>query len=130
MAANTQTTHRFENLSGHQFMSLVTMRKNGTPVPTPVWFAQVDDRLYVVTQADSGKVKRISHTPGVTVAPCTSNGTLLGEARGATARVLPESEWKMADAHLSRKYGLMKRMFDLASRVRGAKRVYLELIPA
>jgi uncharacterized protein len=55
----------FPNLHGHQFMSVTTFRKSGQPVPTPVWFAQVEDKLYVMTQANAGKVKRIGHTARV-----------------------------------------------------------------
>jgi hypothetical protein len=124
------STHRFENLAGAQYMSLVTTRKNGTPVPTPVWFAQVGDKLYLYTSADSGKVKRIGHTPAVTVAPCTSNGTVTGPAVSGTARVLPESEWKSANDLLNAKYGLFKRLFDLLGRLRRSKPAYIEISPA
>src|SRR5882762_5846088 len=38
---------------------LVTYRRDGTPVPTPVWAAQAGGVLYVRTERGSGKVKRL-----------------------------------------------------------------------
>jgi uncharacterized protein len=120
-------TNAFPNLHGHQFMSLTTFRKSGQPVPTPVWFAQVDDKLYVMTQAQSGKVKRIGHTARVTVAPCDQRGGLLGEALEGQARVLDAVEEKAANGHLNRKYGWMKRAFDLFQWLNRTQRAYLEI---
>jgi hypothetical protein len=52
----------FANLEGQQYMSLVTFRPSGEPVPTPVWFAREGDVLYVTTLKRSGKVKRLRET--------------------------------------------------------------------
>jgi PPOX class probable F420-dependent enzyme len=128
----------FQNLQGQQYMSLVTFRKTGEAVPTPVWFAQIGDRLYMLTSENAGKVKRIRNNPNVTVAPCTVRGEVLGEALPAKARILTDSsEIQTAIQALNRKYGLFKRLFDLANTVsrlfrRGtaAERVYLELVQA
>jgi hypothetical protein len=122
----------FPELAGHQYISLTTFRKNGTPVATPVWFADAGDRLYVYTAADSGKAKRLSHTPRVTVAPCTANGTLLGEARDAVARILPPDEGPAANTALNQKYGVAKMMLELMNRLMrlgrpAPERAYLEI---
>jgi PPOX class probable F420-dependent enzyme len=120
----------FPNLQGHEFMKLTTFRKAGNAVPTPVWFAQEGERLFVVTQQDAGKVKRIRHTARVTVEPCTARGESLGAMLEARARELPPELHQTADKALNRKYGWMKRMFDLASMLRGNRRTYLEIVPA
>lgn len=122
----------FPELAGHQYISLTTFRKNGTPVPTPVWFADAGDRLYVYTAASAGKVKRLRHTPRVTVAPCTANGTPLGEPREAAARILPPEDGQQAEQALNRKYGVTKMMLDLMNRLMrlgrpAAERAYLEI---
>jgi Pyridoxamine 5'-phosphate oxidase. len=72
------TAALFAPLAGHQYMNLTTFRKNGQPVPTPVWFAQEGDRIYVVTQAASGKVKRIRANPRVQLTPSDARGKPLG----------------------------------------------------
>ena len=48
---------------GQKYVSLVTFRKNGVPVYTPLWFAEQDGKLYVQTRNDSGKYKRIRNNP-------------------------------------------------------------------
>jgi hypothetical protein len=129
MAPATQTS-AFPNLGGHSFMRLTTFRKSGEPVPTPVWFAESDGRLYVTTLSNSGKVKRLSHTSRVVVEPCTAKGSVLGPSSAGSARILSPSEAEAADAALTRKYGFQKRAFDLSQSFRRAPRVYLEILPA
>ncbi|MDX2138298.1 MAG: PPOX class F420-dependent oxidoreductase [Chloroflexota bacterium] len=117
----------FPNLQGQQFMNLTTFRKTGVAVPTPVWFAQVDDKLYVTTQVDAGKVKRIRHTPRVMVEPCTASGQSLGESVEARARELAPTDHEAANRALSRKYSWQYAAFGLMGRLRGSKRTYLEV---
>ncbi|NDJ79122.1 MAG: PPOX class F420-dependent oxidoreductase [Chloroflexi bacterium] len=100
----------FDNLHDHYYMSLTTFRRSGEGVPTAVWFAPVGNTLYVVTGVISGKVKRIRHTPQVTVAPCTREGEVLGPAEPAVARLISDAaEAAAADAALDGKYGELKR---------------------
>lgn len=128
-----QTVSSFSSLDGHQYMSLTTFRKNGQPVPTPVWFAHLNGKLVLFTLAGTGKVKRVSHTARVTVAPCTMSGEVLGEAVEGSGRILTDpSERKLANDTLNRKYGLMKRILNLLNRLRGgseANRVLIEISP-
>ncbi|PJF25788.1 MAG: PPOX class F420-dependent oxidoreductase [Phototrophicales bacterium] len=119
----------FAHLQGHKYMSLVTFRKNGQPVLTPVWFAQVGDKLYVVTRADSGKVKRIRSNAQVEVAPCTMRGDVLGESQEGMARILPDTETSEARRALADKYKLMFQMFALMWRIQRHPLVYLEVQP-
>ncbi len=126
------TTSPFPMLQNEQFLSLTTYRKNGTPIATPVWFAEENGGLYVMTLQDSGKAKRLRHTPTVELAPCDARGTIHGQTMPAQARVhsAETDAARRANAALNRKYGLMKRMFDLMQALRGAKRVFLEITPA
>ncbi|MFM7677639.1 MAG: PPOX class F420-dependent oxidoreductase, partial [Roseiflexaceae bacterium] len=68
----------FDALANQEFMNLITQRKSGADVATPVWFAQDGDRLYVMTGRTAGKVKRIRNNPRVQVAPSDRAGTPLG----------------------------------------------------
>jgi PPOX class probable F420-dependent enzyme len=56
----------FDDLTG-QFISLTTFRRDGTPVPTTVWFARDGDHVIVGTATEAGKVKRIRAHPEVTM---------------------------------------------------------------
>ena len=125
------TTTAFSNLDGQQFMSLTTFRKTGEPVLTPVWFTNVDGKLYLLTLGSAGKLKRIRNNGAVTVAPCTVRGEILGEIAAGTGRILSGDEAKRANRELTRKYGMFKRIFDLMHRVTGkyGTRAYIEITP-
>lgn len=119
----------FHHLTGHAFMSLTTFRKTGAPVFTPVWFAQDGEKLYVMTEANAGKVKRIRGNAQVEVAPCTGSGALLGDSVEAMARILPPDQISLAKHALTAKYGWQKRIFDFMNRMRGKDMVYVEITP-
>ena len=46
-------------LDREAYLNLATFRRSGAAVETPVWFAAHAGRLYVFTEADAGKVKRL-----------------------------------------------------------------------
>src|SRR5579864_4501246 len=74
-------------IQNQKYISLTTYRKNGTGVPTPVWFGEQDGKVYVMTRSDMGKTKRIRNNPQVKVAPCTIRGKVTGPEFAATARI-------------------------------------------
>ena len=116
--------HSFAYLRDQRYISLATFRRNGQPVLTPVWFAEKDGNLYVMTRSDSGKYKRIRNNPQVRVAPCTSRGRVTGPDVAGVARVLPPAEEAGARQALARKYWLIRFPW-LWSR----KNVFLEIEP-
>jgi hypothetical protein len=117
----------FSNLDGHQYMTLTTFRKSGVAVPTPVWFAAEGDKLYVVSRGYAGKVKRMRHTAKVTVAPCTREGQVLGEAVEARVRILPAAEKDVAYQALLGKYA--QQLTNALSRDPYIERVFIEVAP-
>jgi PPOX class probable F420-dependent enzyme len=123
----TPRAETFAHLQGHQYMALTTFRKTGQPVPTPVWFAQVGDKLYIVTQPDSGKVKRIRNNAQIEVAPCDMRGNVLGGSHEGMARLLPPDEFSGANRALVGKYGLMYRLFRLMWTVQRKTPIFLEI---
>jgi PPOX class probable F420-dependent enzyme len=97
------------SISGKKYISLATFRKNGEKVPTPVWFGEEGEKLYVMTISTSGKVKRIRNRAEVTVSACTIRGKVIGPELAATARILPPQENASARKTVDRKY-LMARL--------------------
>src|ERR1700685_1618623 len=83
-------------IPGQKYTSLTTLRKSGVAVPTPIWFGEEGDRLYVMTRSDSGKYKRIRNNPRVRIAPCTMRGKITGPEFDADARILPPEDWPTA----------------------------------
>ena len=108
-------------IRSQKYILLTTVRKSGVAVPTPVWFGEADDKLYVMTRSDSGKYKRIRNTPRVQIAPCTIRGKVTGPQFEASARVLPEQDWATARESLRRKYWLARLP------VWSKKNVYVEI---
>ena len=97
-----------KELHGKKYISLATFRKNGQAVNTPVWFAEQDQRLYVMTRSDSGKYKRIRNNPEVKIAPCTMKGEIIGPEFIGSARILAAEQWARAKAAVNRKYWLTR----------------------
>lgn len=98
-------------LPGENYIALITFRKNGTAVSTPVWFAEFSGRLYVMTRGDSFKTRRIRNNSRVCLAACSIRGRVTGPEISATAKILPESEWPAARRLLEKKYLLMRLPF-------------------
>jgi uncharacterized protein len=109
--ADGPATGRLEDLEGRHYCVLVTYKRNGEPVPTPVWFGVADGRLYARTEADSWKVKRIRRDGRVRAAPSTMRGRPLGPAFDGVARVLEPSEHERAERALASNYGLERRLY-------------------
>jgi PPOX class probable F420-dependent enzyme len=91
-----------------KYISLTTFRKNGEAVVTPVWFGEEDDKLYIMTRSDMGKVKRIRNNPSVRVAPCSIRGRVTGPEVAALARILPRDEHARARQTINRKYWMAR----------------------
>jgi PPOX class probable F420-dependent enzyme len=87
-----------------KYLSVTSYRRDGTGVPTPVWFVQEDGRLLIETDANSYKVRRIRHNPSVTVAPCTATGRLRGTPVAAHAQLLTDAEATRVERLMTRKY--------------------------
>ena len=118
-------------LARERYVSLATFRKSGAEVRTPIWFAVVDGRLWMMTGGDSGKIKRVRNNARVRVAPSDVRGIVHGPWRDGTARIVDDPRL-IADAHamLRAKYGWQVRLLDLFSRLSGriARRVWLEVV--
>jgi PPOX class probable F420-dependent enzyme len=96
----------FDILRHEKYIDLVTYRKSGAPVHTPVWFAEQDGRLYIRTRTDSGKVKRIRNNPRVEVAASTLRGKRTGPGIAAVAQVA--SDRALAHRLVNKKFFLAR----------------------
>ena len=101
-----------------RYLLLTTFRKDGTPVPTPVWAADVGEELLVWTERKTGKVKRIRRDGRVTVAPCSFTGRPRGNAVEARARLLADEGIMRTRSAIEHKYGWLARVLT-----RGAERL-------
>ena len=95
-----------ERLAAGKYLSLTTFKKDGSAVATPVWVARDGDELVVITDATSGKAKRIRNNSGVRLAPCDMRGRISGSSVDGVARLTDSTGTKSVAAQLKRKYGL------------------------
>ncbi len=110
---------RFADVAEAQYVLLTTFTKDGRPKPTPIWAASDGDRLLVITQAKSWKVKRIRNTARVTLGICDMQGRPKSEAIEATATVLDKTQTGAVYDAIGREYGLIGRVFNGFSKLRG-----------
>ncbi|GIE90130.1 PPOX class F420-dependent oxidoreductase [Actinoplanes regularis] len=87
-------------------INLTTYRKDGTPVPTPVWHVVQGNTLTTVSGADAWKVKRIRNNPQVEVTACDIRGKVAPGARSVrgTAVLLPLTETENARRLMESRY--------------------------
>ena len=117
-------------MDDHRYTCLATLRRNGVEVKTPVWFAAADEKLYVFSAGEAGKVKRLRHSPRVRVAPCDARGRVQGAWQDGTGRIVKDARViERAQAALRAKYGWQMWLLDLFSRVTGRirRRAWIEI---
>ncbi|WP_025736149.1 PPOX class F420-dependent oxidoreductase [Mycobacterium genavense] len=115
-------TPTFADLAKAQYILLTTFTKDGRAKPTPVWTAldeERGDRLLVITQGNSWKVKRIRNTPRVTMATCTMRGRPTSEAVEGIATVLDKSHTGAVYDAIGERYGIVGTVFSFFSKLRG-----------
>ncbi len=122
----------FADVAKSRYILLTTFTKDGRPKPTPIWAAPDGDRLLVITQEKSWKIKRIRNSPRVTLAACDLRGHPKSEAIEATATILDKSHNAAVSDAIGKRYGIVGRVFNFLSKLRGGMRtnIGLELRPA
>ena len=127
----------FEAFAALKYLSLETFRKSGAGVRTPIWFAadparnvaSGDARLFVYTEADSGKVKRIRNNGRVRIAPCDMRGKILGEWVDARAEIVAGNDVQYGMQLLNKKYFPWKQLLDFFAKFRPHQRAVIAILP-
>jgi PPOX class probable F420-dependent enzyme len=116
-------------LAAGKYLSLTTFRRDGTPVATPVWLVRDGEALLVITGAESGKARRLRAGSRALVAPCDMRGNPTGETVPATAELLGPEETARAASEITRRYGLLGRLFMWRSRHSERVGIRVQLAP-
>jgi uncharacterized protein len=130
-ASKPGTAADFAGFDGREYAVLVTFRRDGTPVPTPVWFALLGDRRFITsTDRRTAKVRRIRHDPRVRVFPSDPRGKPLGPAVEGVARLVDGGDdGRRAEDALDRKYGRARRIYERVM-TRPQDMLHVEVAPA
>jgi PPOX class probable F420-dependent enzyme len=113
----------FSSLRGARQCLVVTFKRSGEPVPTPVNFGLASGRLYFRSEPRSAKVRRIRRDPHVRVGSCNLRGRPTGTMVEGTARVLSGEAARRADATLSGNWTPMMKLGE-----RGIDRLPIEIV--
>jgi len=120
----------FDSLLAHSYCLAITYRRDGTAVPTPVWFGVDAARMYFRTGASAAKVKRIRANGRAAVAPCTARGEPLGPAIEYRARVLDgEEDRGRAERAIRSHYGAGRRIYMRITAREPRDAAYVEIYP-
>jgi PPOX class probable F420-dependent enzyme len=106
-------------LENEQYMRFTTFRRDGRSVPTPVWLVHLPGgEIGFSTGAESGKVKRLRHTPRVTLQACDRRGANAhGPVFEGQARLVSGAELTAIRDAIKAKYGLMSTVLGVVEAV-------------
>ena len=112
-------------IAAEKYVSLITFRKNGEAVASPVWITSLPDGSAGFTTEDgSGKVKRIRNNPKVTLQACSARGTVKAGSSvvEGTAEVLLGVDAEPMRAAINSKYSVMTKLFKVGELWRKVRR--------
>jgi PPOX class probable F420-dependent enzyme len=119
----------FDSLTGVETCLVVTYRKDGRPVAQPVWPGHDPGRLYVWTEENAYKAKRVQRNPNALIAPCTFSGKPLADPIAAHGRVLETDEERAhARDRIRANWGWKQKVFEFGFR-QVTDVIYLEFVP-
>jgi PPOX class probable F420-dependent enzyme len=106
-------------LENEHFVLFTTFRRDGRAVATPVWLvAMPDGEFGFSTGSASGKVKRLRHTPRVTLQGCDrSGGDPHGPVYDGEARLVTSTELAQIRTAIAAKYGAMATALGVAESI-------------
>jgi PPOX class probable F420-dependent enzyme len=124
VARREGTAHDFEGLRSARQCLVVTFKRSGEPVPTPVNFGVAEDgKLYFRAEPRSAKVRRIRRDSHVRVCACNFRGKPTGPMVEGRARVVSEPEAERAESVVASNWNAGMKVVE-----RGLDRLPLEMV--
>jgi uncharacterized protein len=123
LASGKATASDFEALRGARQCLVVTFKRSGEGVPTPVNFGLSDGRVYFRSEPRSAKVARLRRNSRVLVAPCNLRGKPTGAAAEGSARVVEAGEVERAEAAVAGNWSAPMKLLE-----RGLDRMPLDIV--
>jgi len=121
----------FSSLRGRRQCLLVTFKRSGDAVPSPVNFGlSHDGLLYLRCDPDAAKLKRLKRDPHVRVCACSFRGKPLGPLVEGTAHLLDAAEAEHAHAIVAANWDLLNRLYEGAVDRVSVPIAYVEVRPA
>jgi uncharacterized protein len=127
-AAEAGRAGPFEELGDSGYLLLVTFKRSGEPVPTPVMFSKRDGKAYFRSEPNA-KVKRLRANPHVRIARCGPRGKPKSPVYDGRARELPAEEVERAWRFLREGYSQAIRVYESAADRLPMELTYVEVSP-
>ncbi len=130
LAEQPGTAADFAALAGARQCLIVSFKRSGEAVPTPVNFGLAGDRLYFRSEPRSGKVRRIGRDPHVRVGPCNLRARPSGPMTEARGRVLTGAEAGEAERAVAANWSGPMTVLERGLDRMPAEMIYVEVTPA
>ena len=105
----------------HRYINLESYKKNGKAVRTPVWFVEDKGVIYVRTDLNSGKMKRMHNNNHILIVPSDFRGKPKGSWIKAEINIASTNEKERANKLLDQKYGLQAKILKLIYKIKRIK---------
>jgi len=125
-------TPDIDSLADAECIKLVTFRKSGAEVATPVWFVVAEGRIFVRTLTHFGKVKRLRNNAAVRFAACDWDGDVSGPWFNGQAELIPGSDDRIAsiDNLLDGRYGERRAEMNRLIESQRLETVFVAITPS
>ena len=131
VARDEGTAQDFEGFRGARQALVVTFKRSGEPVPTPINFGLSDEgKLYFRSEPHVAKIRRLQRDPHVRLCPCNLRGKPLGPMVEARAEVLPAPENERCHAILKANWRFDTKLLERTYDRLGVPEVYVEVTPS
>lgn len=117
----------FDSLANEKYISLQTNRKNGSVISTPVWFVLKENKLYIRSGANSGKIKRIRNNNDVKISICDIKGKVKGQAFEAIANFEKNLDYQEINSLFDKKYGILSFLLKIFYKFKKIKLTILSI---
>ena len=110
-----------------KYINLETYRRNGQAVRTTVWFVMDAGTIYIRTDMNSGKIKRIKNNPNIRITPSGARGQLKGKWIEGKIKMAGSLEVEHANQLLEQKYGIQGKIIRVFNKIRNTRPTVLSI---
>ena len=110
-----------------KYINLETYRRNGQAVRTTVWFVMDAGTIYIRTDMNSGKVKRIKNNPNIRITPSGARGQPKGKWIEGKIKMAGSLELEHANQLLEQKYGIQGKIIRVFNKIRNTRPTVLSI---
>jgi len=121
------TNNNVSQFLNQKYINLESYRRNGQAVRTTVWFVMDAGTIYIRTDMNSGKIKRIKNNPNIRITPSGARGQLKGKWIEGKIKMAGSLELEHANQLLEQKYGIQGKIIRVFNKIRNTRPTVLSI---